>query len=139
MSYKITGTFYPLPGETVGKPYEAHIRDDIYNDYQANKHLAELDGALLDVSTLVEEYIDDEVIPEVTKGQLLVELYRQSLDQVIENYMATENGETAIWWKTVTGNISFYHHIVQNAITALASQGMTRELAKTIFKNASEL
>lgn len=140
MSYKITGRFFPIGNETQGKPYGAHVRDDVYNDYQANKHLAELDGALLDVSTLVEEYIDDEVMPEITKGQLLVEAHRQNgLDVVIKDYMIEKNGETAIWFETATGKINFYHHIIQQAIIDLAPYGMTRELAKTIWKNAAEL
>lgn len=90
------------------------------------------DGVGLDVSTLVAELYDDEIIEPVQNARLRIILYEDGLLNDIDTYMATKNGVTQIYWKSIP-MIDFYHEVVQQAIVDLQ---MPIEVAKDKFRRA---
>lgn len=76
-----------------------------------------------------------EIIPDAEISRFKIVLYRSGILSNIESYMATKNGETAIWWNNVK-SISYYHSNVQEAINDL---DLDIETVKNFFRQAQEI
>ena len=141
MKLKITGQFFN------GTPYVAVIPKESLTTIEAQALLdgetwklntSTSDGIGLDTDNLNAELFDDEIIPDAEISRFKIILYRADILADIESYMATKNGETAIWWNNVK-SISYYHIKVQEAISDLSGDGLTAEIVKGFFRQAQEI
>jgi hypothetical protein len=138
MKIKITGQFFN------GTPYVAVIPKESLTTVEAQALLdsetwklntSTSDGIGLDTDNLTAELFDDEIIEDAEISRFKIVLYRSGILSGIESYMATKNGETAIWWNNVK-SISYYHSNVQEAINDL---DLDIETVKNFFRQAQEI
>jgi hypothetical protein len=138
MKVKITGTYLNglhyvavIPKESLTTVAAQELIDgESWKDNQSTS-----DGIGLDVDSLTAELYDDEIIDDAEISRFKIVLYRVGILSGIESYMATKNGETAIWWNNVK-TISYYHTKVQEAISDLE---LDIETVKGYFRQAKEI